>query len=116
LRERQEDRSDENTFDKLIPDVGITGNNGKKMRVLPDFEAPGYYEDREIFQAHESLLSDAEDRGRLRVIRKPRWYNETLTRDQIAGAEAYYECRKCRAVWHVLLPERAFSGYIEKIR
>lgn len=85
-------------------------------RNCPELEAQGFYDDRELFWKHESLLSNAKERGRLRIRKKPSWYEEPETRDQVAAGEAYYQCRTCRAVWHVLLPERAFAGYIRRIR
>ena len=71
------------------------------------------FSDRESYYKAEGEMEGAVESGKMRIIKEPSWYSER--KGKIVGGGMFYECLKCGAVFISLLPERDFSGSIDRI-
>jgi len=85
----------------------------KPCPVCSSFTYSVLFSDRDSYFEAEKEMEGAVELGRMRIIKKPSWYSER--KDAIAGGGMFYECLKCGAVFIALLPEREFSGSIDRI-
>lgn len=88
------------------------------MSLLPscsncrDICKEGIFLTRQEHAACVSNVSQAVSNGTLKPIPRPEWFRPS---DKHFGADGYFKCNTCDAVWTLVTPEREDNGLWERI-
>jgi hypothetical protein len=109
----------------LAPDVLLCLKRGDKQKamkavvmVLPACSACAHIGDIGVFssrQEHSACIARVKEsvlRGVLKGIPRPKWFHAS---GHNLGADGYFECENCSAIWTLVEPEREDNGLWERL-